>query len=181
MCARAAPSRPAHPGLLATCCAAPVGPEMRVARMKNGPEPAEHGLHLGGCLSCRDAPPAGLRPTFTFCPLPNKIKNKTKRMRGAASNRRHSRRHSYGRVEPGTRTAPILGHRVVRVRRYPARSLKPLSPTWRQASSARDRTDPTERSRSRPRRSWRRRHAAPRNLGRTGRAFVGPPNRWGIH
>ncbi len=43
---------------------------MRVARVKNGPEPAEHGLQLGGCLSCRDAPPAGLRPTFTFAPLP---------------------------------------------------------------------------------------------------------------
>ena len=28
------------------------------------------------------------------------------------------------RVEPGTRTAPILGHRVVRVRWYPARFLK---------------------------------------------------------
>ena len=28
------------------------------------------------------------------------------------------------RVEPGTRTAPILGHRVVHVRRYPARFLK---------------------------------------------------------
>jgi len=42
------------------------------------------------------------------------------------------------RVEPGARTAPILGHRVVRVRRYPARSLKPLLPAWRQASSARD-------------------------------------------
>ena len=31
------------------------------------------------------------------------------------------------RVEPGTRTAPILGHRVVRVRWYPARSLKPAA------------------------------------------------------
>ena len=81
------------------------------------------------------------------------------------------------RVEPGTRTAPILGYRVVRVRWYPARSLKPLSPTRRQASSARDRTDPTEWSRSRPGRRWGRRHAAPRNLGRAGRAFVGPPNR----
>ena len=54
--------------------------------------------------------------------------------------RRHPRRaHLYlWRVEPGTRTAPILGHRVVRVRRYPARSLKPLLPAWRQASSACD-------------------------------------------
>ena len=70
LCARAAPSHPAHPGLPATCSAAPVSPEMRVARVKSGPEPAEHGLQLGGCLSCRDAPPAGLRPTFTFAPLP---------------------------------------------------------------------------------------------------------------
>ena len=31
---------------------------------------------------------------------------------------------SHWRVEPGTRTAPILGHRVVRVRWYPARFLK---------------------------------------------------------
>ena len=50
-----------------------------------------------------------------------------------------------------------------------------LPPAWRRASSACDRTDPTERSRSRPRRRWRRRHAAPRNLGRTGRAFVEGP------
>ena len=56
-----------------------------------------------------------------------------------------------------------------------------LPPAWRRASSACDRKDPTERSRSRPRRRWGRRHAAPRNLGRAGRAFVGPPNRWGIH
>ena len=50
-----------------------------------------------------------------------------------------------------------------------------LPPAWRRASFACDRTDPTERSRSRPRRRWRRRHAAPRNLGRTGRAFVEGP------
>ena len=56
-----------------------------------------------------------------------------------------------------------------------------LPPAWRRASSACDRTDPTERSRSRPGRRRGRRHAAPRNLGRAGRAFVGPPNRWGIH
>ena len=52
-----------------------------------------------------------------------------------------------------------------------------LLPAWRRASSARDRTDPTERSRSRPGRRWGRRHAALRNPGRAGRAFVGPPNR----
>ena len=56
-----------------------------------------------------------------------------------------------------------------------------LPPAWRRASSACDRTDPTERSWSRPGRRWGRRHAAPRNLGRAGRAFAGPPNRWGIH
>ena len=33
-------------------------------------------------------------------------------------------RAHFRRVEPGTRTAPILGHRVVRVRWYPARFLK---------------------------------------------------------
>ena len=48
-----------------------------------------------------------------------------------------------------------------------------LPPAWRRASSACDRTDPAEQSRSRPRRRWGRRHAAPRNLGRAGRAFVG--------
>ena len=90
-------------------------------------------------------------------------------------------RTHFRRVEPGTRTAPILGHRVVRVRRYPARFLKFCcrhggEPHLR-ASSACDRTDPTERSRSRPGRRWGRRHAALRNPGRAGRAFVGPPNR----
>ena len=56
-----------------------------------------------------------------------------------------------------------------------------LLPAWRRASSACDRTDPTERSRSRPGRRWGRRHAAPRNLGRAGRAFVGLRYRRGIH
>jgi hypothetical protein len=56
-----------------------------------------------------------------------------------------------------------------------------LLPAWRRASSACDRQDPTEQSRSRPRRRWGRRHATPRNLGRAGRAFVGLRYRWGIH
>ena len=56
-----------------------------------------------------------------------------------------------------------------------------LPPAWRRASSACDRQDPTEQSRSRPRRRWGRRHAAPRNLGRAGRAFVGLRYRRGIH
>ena len=130
LCARAAPSRPAHPGLLATCCAAPVGPEMRVARVKNSPEPAEHGLHLGAALAAATRRRPAFALTFTFCPsTPRKAGSKKQKQsekntkRGAASNRRHS----YGRVEPGTRTAPILGHRVVRVRWYPARSLKPAA------------------------------------------------------
>jgi len=85
------PSHPAHPGLPATCSAAPVSPGMRVARVKNGPEPAEHGLQLGGCLSCRDAPPAGLRPDFYLLPpLPRgkpetKNKNKTKQYKARGS------------------------------------------------------------------------------------------------
>ena len=113
--------------MLATCCAAPVGPEMRVARVKNSPEPAEHGLHLGAALAAATRRRLAFAPTFTFCPFTprwrhgeEKQKTKKKQKRGAASNRRHS----YGRVEPGTRTAPILGHRVVRVRWYPARFLK---------------------------------------------------------
>ena len=120
---------------------------MRVARVKNGPEPAEHGLQLGGCLSCRDAPPAGLRPTFSFAPLPRGggtgVSARAASIVNAHSrglHREHARpgqpiflsgrrRHGapiffYWRVEPGTRTAPILGHRVVRVRWYPARFLK---------------------------------------------------------
>ena len=56
-----------------------------------------------------------------------------------------------------------------------------LPPAWRRASSACDRQDPTEQSRSRPRRRWGRRHATPRNLGRAGRAFVGLRYRRGIH
>ena len=157
LCARAPPSHPAHPGLPATCSAAPVSPEMRVARVKNGPEPAEHGLQLGGCLSCRDAPPAGLRPTFTFAPLPrgdgtgvsaraasivnthSRGLHRERAQPGAPSRTRTAgsadlsfraspawRVHFlyHWRVEPGTRTAPMLGHRAVRVRWYPARFLK---------------------------------------------------------
>ena len=67
-CART-PSRPAHPGLLATCCAAPVGPEMRVARVKNSPEPAEHGLHLGAALAAATRRRPAFALTFTFCPF----------------------------------------------------------------------------------------------------------------
>ena len=60
LCARAAPSHPAHPGLLATCSAAPVGPEMRAARVENGPEHAEHRPSAWGCPKCcRGAAPAG--------------------------------------------------------------------------------------------------------------------------
>ena len=110
--------------MLATCCAAPVGPEMRVARVKNSPEPAEHGLHLGAALAAATRRRPAFARLLPFALYQTKSKSKQKRMRGAASNRRHSRRHSYGRVEPGTRTAPILGHRVVRVRWYPARFLK---------------------------------------------------------
>ena len=69
MCARATPSRPAHTGLLATCCAAPVGPEMRVARVKNSPEPAEHGLQLGAALDAATRRRLAFAPTFTFCPF----------------------------------------------------------------------------------------------------------------
>ena len=60
LCARAALSHPAHPGLLATCSAAPVGPEMRVARV-DSPEHAEHGLQPGAALS---AAAARRRPVF---------------------------------------------------------------------------------------------------------------------
>ena len=124
LCARAAPSHPAHPGLLATCSAAPVGPEMRVARVKNGPEPAEHGLHLGGCLSCRDAPPAGLRPDFYLLPLYPVVTARRRTKNKSEGQPRTGDIPYHWRVEPGTRTAPILGHRVVRVRWYPARFLK---------------------------------------------------------
>ena len=41
-----------------------------------------------------------------------------------ASSLWRARNLCHWRVEPGTRTAPILGHRVVRVRWYPARFLK---------------------------------------------------------
>ena len=68
LCARGVPSHPAHPGLLATCSAAPVGPEMRVARVKNGPEPAEHGLQLGAALAAAVRRRPAFAPTFTFCP-----------------------------------------------------------------------------------------------------------------
>ena len=108
LCARAPPSHPAHPGLPATCSAAPVSPEMRVARVKNGPEPAEHGLQLGGCLSCRDAPPAGLRPTFTFAPLPRGDGTGVS-ARAASIVNTHSRGLHRERAQPGapsrTRTA----------------------------------------------------------------------------
>ena len=159
-----------------TSCTAPVGPEMRVARVENSPEPAGHGLHLGAALAAATRRRPAFARLLPFALYQTESKTKQKRMRGAASNRRHSRRHSYGRVEPGTRTAPILGHRVVHVRWYPARFLK-FCRRHGGASSACDRTDPTERSRSRPGRRRGRRHAAPRNLGRAGRAFVGPPNR----
>ena len=97
---------------------------MRVARVKNSPEPAEHGLHLGAALAAATRRRPAFARLLPFALYQTKSKTKQKRMRGAASNRRDSRRHSYGRVEPGARTAPILGHRVVRVRRYPARFLK---------------------------------------------------------
>ena len=216
MCARGVPSHPARPGLLATCSAAPIGPEMRVARAKNGPEPAEHGLQLGGCLSCRDAPPAGLRPTFTFAPLPRGdgtgVSARAASIVNAHSrglHREHARpgqsiflsgrrRHGAstfflgvaGMARPlslslagrarntdGTHPRASSGARSVVSGPFP----EVLPPAWRRASSACDRQDPTEQSRSRPRRRWGRRHAAPRNLGRASRAFVGLRIRRGIH
>ena len=70
MYARAAPSHPAHPGLLATCSAAPVGPEVRVARVENSPEHAEHGLQLGAASSAAATRRRlSFALTFTFCPF----------------------------------------------------------------------------------------------------------------
>jgi hypothetical protein len=194
--------------------------------VKNGPEPAEHGLQLGGCLSCRDAPPAGLRPTFTFAPLPRGdgtafrrgLRRELRRVlrRGSIVNthsrglhREHARPGQpiflFGRRRHGASTfflgvagmaRPLSLSLAGRARNtdgtHPrassgARSAvsgpfpEVLLPAWRRASSACDRQDPTEQSRSRPRRRWGRRHATPRNLGRAGRAFVGLRYRWGIH
>ena len=91
----------------------------------------------------------------------------------------HSGRRRYGapaislagraRNTDGTHSRASSGARSVVSGPFP----EVLPPAWRRASFACDRTDPTERSRSRPRRRWGRRHAAPRNLGRASRAFVG--------
>ena len=64
------PSHPAHPGLLATCSAAPVGPEMGVARVKNSPEPAEHGLQLGAALDAATRRRLTFARLLPFAPLP---------------------------------------------------------------------------------------------------------------
>ena len=52
------PWPPRAPRVLATCSAAPVGPEMGAARVENGPEHAEHRPSAWGCPErCRGAPP----------------------------------------------------------------------------------------------------------------------------
>ena len=63
------PSHPAHPALLATCSAAPVGPEMKVARAENSPEHAEHGLQLGAASNAAATRRRlSFALTFTVCP-----------------------------------------------------------------------------------------------------------------
>ena len=90
LCARAALSDPAHPGLLATGSAASVGPEMRVARVENSPEPAEHGLHLGAASAAATRRRPAFAPTFTFCPFKQKQKQRNKDENEAKTNARDS-------------------------------------------------------------------------------------------
>ena len=120
---------------------------------------------------------------YTRCAQASSRRVEPRRRRRPVRARNKDKRHSCilmagrARNTDGTHPRASSGARSVVSGPFP----EVLPPAWRRASSACDRTDPTERSRSRPGRRRGRRHAAPRNLGRAGRAFVGPPNRWGIH
>ena len=120
---------------------------------------------------------------YTRCAQASSRRVEPRRRRRPVRARNKDKRHSCilmagrARNTDGTHPRASSGARSVVSGPFP----EVLPPAWRRASSACDRQDPTEQSRSRPRRRWGRRHAAPRNLGRAGRAFVGLRYRRGIH